>query len=77
MPVILEHPDAAVSIEERPGGRRQLNVVPESSELFVPRREWETNYPLALIQLILDVKGPAFLCDEIMRDEDPCTCGRI
>ena len=48
-----------------------MNVVPKRSDLFVPQREWETKYPVALIQLILDVKGPAFLCDEIMRDEDP------
>ena len=33
----------------------------------------ETAYSLELIEHILRVKGPAWLCDEIMRDEDPST----
>jgi len=31
----------------------------------------ETTYPPELIASVLDVKGPAWLCDEIRRDEDP------
>lgn len=32
---------------------------------------WETSYPVVLIRQVLEAKGPAFLCDEIRRDEDP------
>src|SRR5690606_20692870 len=31
----------------------------------------ETAYELDLIRLVLEVKGPVFLCDEIARDESP------
>ena len=34
------------------------------------RDTWETAYPPELIESILAVKGPAYVCDEIMRDED-------
>lgn len=30
-----------------------------------------TSYPIDLIEHVLRVKGAAYLCDEIMRDEDP------
>jgi SAM-dependent methyltransferase len=71
MTVILRHPEGVVSVEERANGRRRLTIVPSNDELFVPRGECETTYPMALIELILGVKGPAYLCDEILRDEDP------
>jgi ubiquinone/menaquinone biosynthesis C-methylase UbiE len=35
-----------------------------SKQLF-----WETTYPLELVKSILAVKGPLYLCDEIMREE--------
>ena len=38
--------------------------------MFVPRVTCETAYPPDLIEAILDVKGIAYLCDEIARDED-------
>jgi SAM-dependent methyltransferase len=37
----------------------------------VPQHQWETAYPVELVQHILVAKGPAWLCDEIRRDEDP------
>src|SRR5206468_13019923 len=39
--------------------------------LFVSIRAWETAYPLDLIEHVLQIKGPAYLCDEFMRDEGP------
>ena len=57
----------SVHIEERNGKRRVL----VSGETFIPQREWETAYPIELIEHVLRVKGPAWLNDEIMRDEDP------
>ncbi len=38
--------------------------------MFVPRLACETSYPPDLIEAILGVKGIAYLCDEIARDED-------
>ena len=70
MSTILYHPDGVVRIESMDAGRSRLSVEPKDG-LFVPFRTWETAYPLDLIAHILRVTGPAYLCDEIRRDEDP------
>lgn len=67
----LERPDAVVRIRDLGQGRRLVRVEPRRPDLYIHRAEWETSYPDALIETILDVKGPGYLCDEIMRDEDP------
>ena len=67
MSLTLEHADGTVLIEELPNGRRLLAVTLRENELFIPKSRWETSYPVSLIRLILEVKGPAWLCDEIMR----------
>ena len=59
--------EPSVHIEERNGKRRVL----VSGETFIARREWETAYSIELIEHVLRVKGPVWLNDEIMRDEDP------
>src|SRR5262249_2083864 len=69
MTTVLNHPDAYVRIEEGRTGKRMILIEPKG-ELFVPFKAWETAYPLDLIEHVLQVKGPAHLCDEIMRDED-------
>jgi predicted O-methyltransferase YrrM len=38
---------------------------------FVPVRSCRTRYPPALIELIHRIKGSAYLCDEIAREESP------
>ncbi len=68
MKKILTHPDALICIEET-YGKRAISVEPRDG-LFTPVRKWVTDYPLELIEHVLRVKGPAYLCDEIMRDED-------
>ncbi len=68
---ILEHPSGNVEIEQRPAGRVGIRVLASESGSFVAERVCETSYPTELIQLILDVKGPSHLCDEILRDESP------
>jgi SAM-dependent methyltransferase len=67
----LEHPDAAITIEELDKGKRRITVVPGSDDLFVSKNTWITSYPVSLIRELLTVRGPGGLCDEIMRDEDP------
>ncbi len=37
----------------------------------MPIRTCETSYPVGLIDNLLAIKGPAYLCDEILRDESP------
>jgi 2-polyprenyl-3-methyl-5-hydroxy-6-metoxy-1,4-benzoquinol methylase len=69
MSTILTHPDASILVEES-NGKRAISVEPRDG-LFTPIRKCETDYPLELIEHVFRVKGPAYLCDEIMRDEDP------
>ena len=69
--MILKHKNAQVRINELPNGKRRISVRPFSKDLLIPTSTWETFYPVELIDLILKIKGPAYLCDEIMRDEYP------
>ncbi|MBV9209020.1 MAG: class I SAM-dependent methyltransferase, partial [Acidobacteria bacterium] len=69
--ITIEHDEAHVLVEELSSGRKLVKVVPTKEGLFIPCSEWETKYPLELIRLVLEVKGAAYLCDELRRDEDP------
>ncbi len=69
-PKALTHPDGKVQIDELPNGKRRLTVHPTNAALFMPSGSCETAYPLDLIHAILAVKGLAYLCDEILRDEN-------
>jgi hypothetical protein len=57
MKTILKHKDANITVKLL------------DNNLFMPYGTWETSYPVDLIEQILSLKGPASLCDEIMRDE--------
>ena len=67
MSTILSHPDASISLEKT-DGKYAISVEPREG-LFISARSCVTAYSLELIEHILRVKGPAYLCDEIMRDE--------
>jgi 2-polyprenyl-3-methyl-5-hydroxy-6-metoxy-1,4-benzoquinol methylase len=67
----LDHPDGRVRVEPRGDGQQAVFVTDTAPDLFVSRRECVTDYPEALIERILEVKGPAYLCDEIQREQDP------
>ncbi len=71
MPVTLTHPDGRVEIEELPKLRRRVSVRLADPSVFMPFGSCETSYPASLIEAILQVKGPAWVCDEILRDESP------
>ena len=71
MTTYLEHVDGRVSVEECPLGRRRITFEPRNPGRYVPYREYETAYPLALIEKVLEATGAVWLCDEIRRDEDP------
>jgi SAM-dependent methyltransferase len=62
--------DASIRVYER-NAKRVISVEPRRRGFYVAVKQWESEYPLELIEHVLRVKGPAFLCDEIMRDESP------
>jgi 2-polyprenyl-3-methyl-5-hydroxy-6-metoxy-1,4-benzoquinol methylase len=66
----LNDRDARIYVRPAADGRLDLHVVPHSESFFVARNRCRTRYSLELIRLILEVKGPGYLCDEISRDED-------
>lgn len=68
---ILQHPDAEVSLSPVGDKRLRVCVRPKHADLYVQGSPLVTRYSPELIALILEVKGPGYLCDEIARDEDP------
>lgn len=71
MPTTLRHRDGTVEIEEIGGGRRRVTARPADPALFVPVARCETSYPPPLIEALLGIKSVSYLCDEILREEDP------
>ncbi len=63
----LSRSDGVVEIEDRPDSKRRVTSRPREG----PELTCVTAYPLDLIERIVDVKGVAWVCDEILRDEDP------
>jgi 2-polyprenyl-3-methyl-5-hydroxy-6-metoxy-1,4-benzoquinol methylase len=68
---ILRHDDAEIIITSSNANKRKINVNMRNEDVFIPFDTWETCYSVDLISKILHIKGPAYLCDEIMRDEQP------
>ena len=66
---LLKNRDAVVNVEEK--GEKRLIHVECGGDSSPVSDTWETSYPIELIEHVLRVKGPASLCDEIRRDEDP------
>lgn len=72
MASILQHPDADIRLTPRTDGDGfHIAVTMNDPGRFIPIRETTTRYPLPLIEAILKVKDPTYLCDEINRDESP------
>ena len=65
----LHHTDADVLVEDIDGDKKQITVKLRNENTFMPIGTYITAYPIELIDKILSIKGPAWLCDEIMRDE--------
>jgi len=65
------HRDGRATLSALANGKRRLRVEMSRPGAYVRRAEWNTAYPDWLIQVVLEAKGLAYLCDEIMRDEDP------
>lgn len=67
---IYNFPNGYASIEELHNNKRHISVHVDDNS-YVQRNECVTSYPIDLIEKILELKNLHFLCDEIMRDEDP------
>jgi len=65
----IKHEDASITIEKLDTGKNRVSVESKNKNLFIAYKSCETSYDIDLIKEILCVKGPAYLCDEIMRDE--------
>ncbi len=71
MTVTIEHAEALVRVVDLEFGARRVEVALRDPRKFSPRLQWVTRYPTELVRAILEAKSPAWLCDEIARDEDP------
>jgi len=67
----LKHRDANIHVARLDQGKWKVSVEALDNHFYIHQRTCETAYPIDLIQKILDITGPAFLCDEILRDESP------
>jgi SAM-dependent methyltransferase len=67
---ILDSPSVEVIVEPR-AGKKLVRVETHDPSVYVSRRQILTSYSDDLVSLILKIKGPGYLCDEIARDEDP------
>lgn len=70
-PIEIPARGARVRVWPLPSGRNVVDVQKIDEALPIKFATWETGYDLDLIRLVLEVKGPAYLCDEIARDESP------
>jgi 2-polyprenyl-3-methyl-5-hydroxy-6-metoxy-1,4-benzoquinol methylase len=68
MSYCLEHPDGKVLVEGN-NTRKKISVTLSNERMYIPVASCETSYSDDLIKRILEIKGPAYLCDEINRDE--------
>jgi len=71
MRITIDDRDAVIRVEEKGSGTRRIVVEMKDRRAYSPRLHWDTQYPPELIKAVLGVKGAAWLCDEIARDEDP------
>lgn len=71
MPKTLPCPDAAVTVADHESGKKLITVRMHDPRIYIPHAGCLTSYSEALIEKLLEIKGPAWLCDEILRDESP------
>lgn len=71
MPLIIEHEDARIRIDELPDGRRRVSVTALKPSTYIPARSCETSYSLKFIKYLIAQGAGVWLCFNIMRDEDP------
>ena len=75
-PVVIQHSSGTVEVGDPVNSKRRLTVRMSSPAEFSPMTVCETAYGDDLIRLILSVKGAAWLCSEIERDENAASVQR-
>lgn len=68
---LLHHSRGTVALSRAANGGFLIRVALHDPRRFMQFPTCVSRYPLPLIKRILAVKGPEYLCDEILRDEDP------
>jgi len=71
MAVTIRHERGNVTVEPIGLGKSRVSVELNDASAIVPNPTCDTHYPLHLVERLLSVKGPAYLCHEILREEDP------
>lgn len=71
--LVLRRPDGVVEIEEQGEAGSTVTARPHGAAVS----RCLTSYPVALIVALVEVKGVAWVCDEISRDEDPLSIQRF
>lgn len=66
----IQRPDGEIEIEELEN-KNKIKITLIDNKEFSPNLEYETSYPINLIEKIAAVKGAAWVCNEIMREECP------
>jgi 2-polyprenyl-3-methyl-5-hydroxy-6-metoxy-1,4-benzoquinol methylase len=66
----LTHTHGNIKLTDLDDGRMRVDIHMHNAGAFVMDSSWETGYSRELVAAILEVKGPAWLCDELRRDED-------
>ena len=67
----IDNKDALITIKQLDSGVKKIMVEPLTQNLLIPYKTCETKYSIELIKKTIEVKGSAYLCDEILRDESP------
>lgn len=67
----LENTEGRITVIDERDGMQKISVKPSSPGQFIRTASCRTRYPLSLIKTIVKIKGASYLCDEILRDEDP------
>lgn len=67
---IINREDSVIEIQKS-GNKNRIRVDLKNKNEFSPALEYETYYNIPLIEKLTEVKGPAWVCNEIMRDECP------
>ena len=59
---IIDRNDAIIEIQKL-GDKNRIKVNLKNEKEFSPALEYETSYPLSLIEKLIEVKGPAWICN--------------
>jgi len=68
---VFNHQDGDVIVEALASGKNKITVELHNDSLYMPVSHCETGYTPDLIDKIMRLTGPDWLCDEIQRDESP------